>query len=205
MFGYKCGMRLGETFAVTWEDVLFERSQVKVTEQIQYSQADKIWYFSNPKYESSRTIDVDPEFMELLKRERQEQERARDYHAEHDTVLYENDRRRIHTAGDGKVIHPVAVRENGEFINSNNMQHTSRIVHYEMGFSKFDSIPFGTPMRRCWRKMMSLPHICRIVWGDKDLQVTMKYHLHLTEKMNEEGIKILRQLYLQDMRGTTSH
>ena len=37
MFGYKCGMRLGEAFAVTWEDVLFERNQVKVTKQIQYS------------------------------------------------------------------------------------------------------------------------------------------------------------------------
>ena len=37
MFGYKCGMRLGEAFADTWEDVLFERNQVKVTKQIQYS------------------------------------------------------------------------------------------------------------------------------------------------------------------------
>jgi len=31
--------------------------------------------------------------------------------------------------------------------------------------------------------------------GHKDLQVTMKYYLHLTDKMNDEGFKILRQLY----------
>lgn len=198
MFGYKCGMRLGEAFAVTWEDVLFERNQVKVTKQIQYSQADKVWYFSNPKYESSRTIDVDLEFMELLKREKQKQERARDYYAEHYTVLYENDRRQIHTAGDGKVIHPVAVRENGELINSNNMQHTSRIVHYEMGFPEFDFHSFRHTHATMLAEKNVPPKYLQQRLGHKDLQVTMKYYLHLTERMNDEGAAIINSLYQDD-------
>ena len=40
-----------------------------------------------------------------------------------------------------------------------------------------------------------LPKYLQKRLGHKDLQVTMKYYLHLTDKMNDEGLKILRQLY----------
>lgn len=34
--------------------------------------------------------------------------------------------------------------------------------------------------------------------GRKDLQVTMKYYLHLTERMNDEGAAIINSLYQDD-------
>lgn len=35
MFGYKCGLRIGEAFAVTWNDINFENKTLCVRRQVQ--------------------------------------------------------------------------------------------------------------------------------------------------------------------------
>ncbi len=71
MLGYKGGLRIGEAFAGTWDDVNFEGSTYAVSRQVQWNEQDKVWYFSAPKYDSYRTIDLDEETMDLLKREKE--------------------------------------------------------------------------------------------------------------------------------------
>ena len=59
----KGGLRLGEAFGVTWDDIDFDVGTLKVNQQVQWDEKVKIWYFSDPKYNSYRTITPDHECM----------------------------------------------------------------------------------------------------------------------------------------------
>jgi integrase len=138
MLGYKGGLRLGEVFGLIWEDVSFEDDTIKVSQQVQWDETKKLWYFSNPKFNSYRTIGMDKDCMELLKREKERQKQSAEYYAEHYKILYVNEDRQLNNKGDGKPINLVNVRENGEFIIPRTMQHTSGIIHYRMSYPEFD-------------------------------------------------------------------
>ena len=136
-FGYKCGMRLGEAFAVCWEDIDFEKHTVYINKQIQWDNKEKYWYFSNPKYNSFRTVELDSELYDTLVRAHDRQERARAFYDNYYCNLYLNAKNVINTEGDGVIIHPIAVRENGTLISPRTMQHTSKIIHHEFGYPDF--------------------------------------------------------------------
>lgn len=195
MLGYKCGLRIGEAFAGTWDDVNFDKHTYTVNRQIQWNEWEKVWYFSAPKYDSYRTIDLDDETADLLKREKIRQERAIEYYAEHYTHLYVNDKRQLNAAGNGEEIRLISVRENGTFIHPRTMQHTAQIVHQRMQYPEFDFHSLRHTHATMLAENGAPPKYLQERLGHKDLQVTMKYYLHLTDKMNDEGFKILRQLY----------
>lgn len=78
MLGYKCGLRLGEAFGLVWSDIDFEKGTLAVNRQVQWQSGSKehgngYWYFSEPKYNSFRTISLDNALIDLLKREMLEQ------------------------------------------------------------------------------------------------------------------------------------
>lgn len=97
MIAYHCGLRLGEVYALTWEDIDFKNKILYVNRQIQWMQdtnrslSDKIikngsneagngyWYFTNPKYGSYRKISLDSELYELLVRSKERNELCRIY------------------------------------------------------------------------------------------------------------------------------
>ena len=66
-----------------WEDVNFEENTYTISRQVQWNEQAKVWYFSAPKYDSRRTIELDADTMELLKREKERQERARAYYGKY--------------------------------------------------------------------------------------------------------------------------
>jgi integrase len=98
MLGYHCGLRLGETFGLTWNDIDFENKTIEINRQVQWrpdktrTRRNKMksngsneagngyWYFSEPKYGSYRIIDIDDEIIELLKKEKAKQEKAEAYY-----------------------------------------------------------------------------------------------------------------------------
>lgn len=95
--GFECGLRIGEAFALVWEDIDFQNKTITINRQIQWQEdetrtrADKLisngkadcgngyWYFANPKYNSFRTIKMSDNLVELLKREKERQEAMKVY------------------------------------------------------------------------------------------------------------------------------
>lgn len=104
MLGYRCGLRLGEIYAVTWDDIDFNHKTLAVNRQVQWYQGQRskqdikdnngtsisngYWYFSEPKYKSYRIIDLDDELIEILKEEKHKQQKAERYYDEHFTNYY---------------------------------------------------------------------------------------------------------------------
>lgn len=194
MLGYKCGMRIGEAFAVTWNDVDFENSTIKISKQLQWDENKKQWYFTPPKYDSYRTIDIDNSLKELLLETKDRQQKAKNYYAEQYTCLYTDENDYLNKDS-GVLIEFINVRENGDFIQPRIMQHTSGIIHNELNFPEFDFhslrhthctmlLENGAPMKYVQERL-----------GHKDIKVTMNIYNHITKSQQEEGKKLVDNLF----------
>jgi len=195
MSGYKGGLRIGEAFALTWEDVDFNNNTISINKQIQWSETEKLWYFSKPKYDSLRVIKMDQDYMALLMREKERQKKAKEYYGNDYIKLYINEQKQLNLEGDGKIIHLVNVRENGESIIPRSMQYTSSIIHHKMDFPDFDFHSFRHTHATMLAEQNVSPKYLQERLGHKNLKVTMKYYIHLTEKMSENGNELINMIY----------
>lgn len=102
--GVECGLRIGEAYALVWEDVDLDNQLITINRQIQWhkdesrSRAEKLssngtasagngfWYFANPKYNSIRTISISDKLTELLRRAKKRQAVMREYYGEQFTT-----------------------------------------------------------------------------------------------------------------------
>lgn len=199
MLGYRCGLRLGEAFAITWDCVDLEKGQIYINKQVQWNSAEQWWFFTNPKFNSFRTIDLDNSLLELLRRERKRQDKDRAYYEDMYTVYYENDVRGLVTSPDqassATPIELMLVRQDGSYIQARTMQHASSVIHYELGVKDFTFHSLrhthatmlaeaGMPQKYTQQRL-----------GHKDISVTLKYYTHLTDKMSEIGGKILESMF----------
>lgn len=186
MLGYKCGLRLGEAFAITWEDINFENKTLQINRQVQWDQDCGQWYFSNPKYNSYRTIDLDDQFVGLLRRAKGKQLQMQNYYADYYTYYYQDADRRISTAGTNK-INFVLVRENGTYTQPRIMQHASSIIHYEIGLKDFTYHSLRHTHATMLAENDAPPKYVKERLGHKNIQVTLQYYQHLTERITQKG------------------
>lgn len=97
--GHECGLRIGEAFALCWEDIDLDAKVIYINRQVQWcqdkdrNQLDKVqnngsskcgdgyWYFAPPKYDSYRKIEISDSLAEILRREKERQIKAREYYS----------------------------------------------------------------------------------------------------------------------------
>jgi integrase len=195
MFAYRAGTRPSESFAFFWDDIDLENSKITVKRQVQWNENEKLWYFSYPKYDSFRTIEIDGELISILVREKIRQERARIYYAEHFIKIYENENREINSLCEGTEIHPVCIRENGEFITPRNMLHTASIIHHKMGLTDFDMHSFRKTHGTMLAEKDVPPKYLQHRLGHKNIKVTLQYYIEKTDSMVKQGVATLNNLF----------
>ncbi len=199
MFGYKCGLRLGEAFAVAWEDIDLENRKLTVNRQVQWKEKDGdtpgYWFFTKPKYDSVRVIDLDEGLVALLSRTKEKQERAKVFYAEEYIQNFEAPDHSLNKEGVGKPINLVCIRESGEFIQPRTIQHTCRVIHGSMNYPEFDFHSLRHTHCSMLLEAGAAPKYVQERLGHKNLQVTMNIYQHLTPKMAESGNAILNTLY----------
>ena len=226
MIGYHTGLRLSEIYALVWEDIDLNKKTLSVSRQVQWyseerseeekkrtngtSESNGYWYFCEPKYDSYRTIEIDDELVEALKKEHNKQLRARDYYAEYYNQYYaesrmifakENNIPPINAISQKKTnnnIDFVCRRENGSYISPRTMQHTSRIIHNQLNFPEYDTHSLrhthGTMLRENGADFVYIKE--RL--GHKNLQTTIEiYTNHLTESIKETGNVALNDMYIK--------
>ena len=195
MLGYKCGLRLGEAFALQWSDIDFENKTLSVKRQVQWSGGDnQYWYFTNPKYDSFRTIAIDDELIKLLKREKLRQDKYKEFLGDKYICQYENDINAINTQQQGNQIYLVCIREDGTYIQPRTMQHTSSVIHNQLGI---DFTYHSLRHTHCSDLLTAgaKPKYVQERLGHKNIQVTLQIYQHLTEGMSQDGNDILNNLY----------
>ncbi len=195
MFGYKGGMRLGEAFAVDWTSVDFENNTIDINKQVQWDAKKRQWFLGPPKYNSYRVIKVDSGLMALLKREKERQDKAREYYGEFYTNYFEDEHRYLNTEGIGTPVFFVNVRENGTFITPRTMLHAAEVIHYHLGVKGFDFHSFRyTHATMLAERQAPIKYVQKRL-GHKNIQVTLEIYQQVSDTIREQGDDLLDQLY----------
>ena len=212
MIGLHCGLRLGEAFALTWNDIDLEKRTISVNKQIQWRQFPRTkeekknnngrntddcgcWYFSSTKYKSDRVLEMDDELYQLLFAEKVKQDNARKYFDNRFTHYFENEHREITQEPTEKEINFICIREDGSYITPRTMQHTSRIIHLDLNIRDFDYhslrhthatvlLEKGAPLKYIQQRL-----------GHKKIDITLNVYKHLTEDLRQMGTDILNGMF----------
>ena len=214
MIGLHCGLRLGEAFALTWDDIDFKEKKISVNKQIQWRQFKRTdedkksnngrntddcgcWYYSSTKYKSDRVLEMDDELYQILSMEKTKQDKAKAYFGGRYTVYYETERREITEQSTRKEIRFVFVREDGTYITPRTMQHTSRIIHYDLNIRDFDYhslrhthatvlLEKGAPLKYIQQRL-----------GHKKIDITINVYQHLTDELRQMGTNVLNGIFVE--------
>lgn len=212
MIGLHCGLRWGEAFALTWDDIDLLQKNISVNKQIQWRQFKRTneekkinngkitkdcgcWYYSSTKYKSDRVIEMDDELLRLLYSEKTKQDNARNYFGNRHARYYETERREITQQPTAKEIHFVCVREDGTYITPRTMQHTSHIIHNDLKIKDFDYHSLRhTRATVLLENNAPLKYIQQRL-GHKKIDITLNVYQHLTN-LQQIGTDVLNEIFV---------
>ena len=207
MLGYWAGLRKGEAFGLTWDDVDLDAGTITVSRQIQYEKGGaaasargqtatlQTMYFTAPKYDSTRTIRISSQLLGLLQRTYTMQRRARLIYGPYYTEYHVDDSRRlIEGPGDPEHrVHLVCCRENGTFVRPNTMQHTVSTIQKRLGIDcDFHSLrkTHATMLLEAGANPKDVQH--RL--GHKTMHETLQIYAEVTPMMEDKSVEILEAL-----------
>ena len=195
MLAYHCGLRLGEVFGLTWDDIDLQNGILTVNRQIQWVHNLSRWRFTSPKYESTRVIPLDNVIWALLKREHARQSRDR-LRIGRNYLRYFTDKDDLLCQGEGeKEVRLVHVRWDGSYIQSRTTQHSNHVIKTELGVTHFDfhSLRHTHATELC-EAGVNLKEIQRRL-GHKSMEITTRKYIHATDEMQRQSLEIMNRMY----------
>ena len=182
---YRCGLRLGEAFAITWNDIDFKKKTLNINKQVQWK--ENYWYFSDTKYKSDRIIVLDDIMLNILKKYKAQQLKDKIYYGELYTKLRINNKNQINES-EGSEVNLINIRENGTYIQPRVMQHCFRIIHYKLGYKDLD---YHSLRHTHATMLLSSGANIKAVQerlGHKKLDLTLDVYTHVTDEMREQTL-----------------
>lgn len=202
LLGYTCGLRLGEAFAIDVEkDIDYENGFLYINNQVQY--LSDHWTLVSPKYDSHRKIKLDDFTLNELKECKEHHFKSIEFYDKYYKQLKVNSKNQLNYT-DGKPIHLLSTRENGEYIQPRIMQHVGRVVHYEMYKSNtdikkedFEKYDFHSLRHKHATMLLekggNLKDI-QVRLGHKNIETTLQIYAHTTEKIQSDTASLVDTL-----------
>ena len=185
MIGLHCGLRIGETFALTWDDIDFDKKTIDINKQISY--ANHRMYVDAPKYNSVRVICIDDALIRALNKLKaeylEEKLKCVDYP---DKLLYEDDRadgalkkfdfifRKTNGALYSRNLGTTHLKELKDELKMDVDFHTLRHTHCT------DLISCGAPLKAVQQRM-----------GHKNIDITMNIYTSVSKDMDDQVKSLL--------------
>lgn len=166
LIGYYTGMRVGEVYGLTWDDIDFENSLIHVRQQVKVKQSEAEkglkptkgkakdrWYLGALKTNSSyRTIKMGETLLQALTEYKEMQEKAEEEYGEYYIKHYKKEEklpngrieyRIISHSDESGILSPyprvrlVCVKESGEYRGTTPTKYMSKIARTELGIPEF--------------------------------------------------------------------
>lgn len=178
VIGYYTGMRIGEVFALTWNDIDFETNEISVSKTMNRL-PNKQWAFGEPKTKSSnRTIKIGNTLASILRREKARQNQNALLYGEY--YKYFNG------------VKLVCVCDDGSMLTTDSFKYCSRVIHHELKI-EFDFhslrhthatilVENGAPIKDVQKRL-----------GHEKIETTLQTYVHDTEDMREASVEIFER------------
>ncbi len=221
LFGWYCGLRISEAFAVTWNDIDFENKTLNIDKQLikrSYSHEAKAimqyrrnseksaWYFAPPKYDSCRVIKIGDNLIDVLRREKQRQEENEKLYNEYYTNYVSVEE--IDEKGNSITrivpipkciettqprINFVCVEENGLFSTTDTFKYASRVIQGLI------ETPFDFHSLRHSHATLLIengvsPKAVQQRLGHRSIVTTLQTYVKATEHMQQEAADAFEEI-----------
>ncbi|KAB3527128.1 site-specific integrase [Alkaliphilus serpentinus] len=216
LIGWNCGLRISETFGLTWDDIDFENKTLTVDKQIvkrNYGvdvrevlkkkgkkEEKSAWYFTAPKYNSVRTIKIGDSLIKALKAEKIRQFENEMTYGEYYTIMV----KKIEKDEKGNEIirlmpvqkcvgsilprvKMVCVTENGGYTSTDSFKYCSRVIHNELKLA-FDYHSLRHTHATLLIENGASPKSVQKRLGHKNIQTTLQTYVHDTETMEQNAV-----------------
>ena len=210
MIGFYTGLRIGEVFGLTWDDIDLEKNELKVSAQAVKrrvaGEKKQAWYFGTPKTKSSvRSVKFGHTLSEALRMEKERQEanelKYGDFYTIH-VIQMEKDEK----GNDLKRIVPiqkcvktplpiariVCVDENGEYTSSDSFKYASRVIRHSLKIAfDFHSLRH-THATILIQNGANIKNVQKRL-GHEKIETTLQTYVHNTEVMEEESVEVFEK------------
>lgn len=177
LIGYNAGLRISETYGLTWDNIDLETGSITVEKQLR--QYKKRWYFSEPKNEASiRTVLIGKTLTDALREEYDRQQREREELGE-----YYQDTRNL-----------VNAKAGGGFYTPNSFAYASRIIRFELGISDFDFHSLRHTHATMLIEAGANIKDVSVRLGHSRVETTLQTYTHQTASMAEETVNLFERL-----------
>ena len=229
LIGFYTGMRIGEVYGLTWEDIDFEAKTISVS-RISYKrnygfdprnvkrekgkrEEKSSWYFGDTKTKSSvRTIKIGDTLLSALKQYRRSQIAKELEYGEYYTIYYRKDEKDesgnvIHRLVPAQKLIPCSLpkvnlvmrKENGEYSSPDSFKYAARVIHHEL------NIQFNFHALRHTHATMLIENGISVKsvqerLGHADVETTLQTYVHDTEKMKDEAVNVFESAAKVDIR-----
>lgn len=216
--GWYTGLRISETYGLTWDCIDFERSTITVNKQIVKRNNDvdlrklkdkkkedkSAWYFQDPKtLTSTRTINVSSELMKELNAYRKEQLKNQLEYGEYYKELYlkpvkdEKNHTIFRIVEVEKTIpctlekaNLVFRKENGEYSSTDSFKFASRIIHHRLGYQEFNYHSLRHTHATMLIDAGVSPKTVQLRLGHASIQTTYDRYVHETDSMRQAAVDL---------------
>ena len=209
LIGYYTGMRIGEVYGLTWNDIDLENAIIHVRQQCKVKDKDAMagrkpqkrkalnrWYLGALKNNSSyRSIKIGDELLNALIAYKELQEKSESEYGEFYVKHYLKEEKLTNGRTKYRIIsqtdesgpcsyprvHLVCVKENGEFRGTVPMKYVAKIAKTEMGFEDFHF------------HMLRHTHATVLVSNTDELQIK-----DISERLGHSSIKTTMDTYVSN-------
>lgn len=188
MLALKLGLRIGEIYALRWQDIDFETNTVHITKQLQ--KQNKKWCFTTPKTSNSyRKIRFDNELKNYLLDLRDKQEFDKEFFG----ATYKSNKILDKTSKTETVIvvHDfVNKKEDGQMLNTDSCKFISTVcksdlnIHFKMHNLRHTHATF------LLEQGLNPKYVSERL-GHSKLEFTLKLYTHITKGMDEQAVEAL--------------
>ena len=222
MIGFYTGLRISEAFALTWDDIDFDKREIKVDKQVVkrnfgadvrkvvekkgYKESKSSWYFQPPKTESSvRIIKFGQTLYKALKTEYSKQlENELKYSEFYNIHVLKKE---VDEKGNNIFrivpiqkcvstplprVRMVCIAENGEYTSTDSFKYCSRVIHNELLLA-FDYHSLRHTHATILIESGADVKDVQTRLGHANIQTTLQTYVHDTEIMAARSVEIFEK------------
>lgn len=223
MIGFYTGLRISETFALTWDDIDFAKKTLTVNKQIikrnfgadvrkaaekkGKKEVRSSWYFATPKtVTSTRTIPIGDTLCNALKKEKATQLRNELKYGEYYTIHVlkkeidekGNDMFRVVpiqkcVQSQLQRVRMICIAENGQYTSTDSFKFCSRVIHKELHLA-FDYHSLRHTHATMLIEAGANVKNVQARLGHTNINTTLQTYVHNTDAMGQQSVELFEKI-----------